>query len=87
MTPARHPLPVHLSSYLLSFPEGLLSLGKNDSRAPASLGSQNDSILQSGESELHETKTLGELGKEAVTTHTYIFRLIKQHMVLRVSHA
>lgn len=68
--PCKSPSAVRLSGYLPSFPADWLSLGKNESRAPASLGSQNYSTLQPGESELHETITLGELGKEAGTTHT-----------------
>lgn len=68
--PCKSPSAVRLSGYLLSFLAGLLSLGKNEFRVPASLGSQNDFTLQPGESELHQTITLGELGKEAVTTHT-----------------
>lgn len=63
MTPASPPLP-SASPVTFSFPASLLSLGKNESMAPGSLGSQDDSTLWPGDYELHETEILGGLEKE-----------------------
>lgn len=62
--PCKSPSALCLSGYLLSFPASLLSLRKNESMAPGSLGSQDDFTLWPGDSELHGTETLGGLEKE-----------------------